>query len=437
MRHIQQIGLGVIAGSLFSVAQIAPAVAQQSTLTNAEVYRLRNQVQLLLRNQPVRPARVSDRLQPLDSLRTAQNSIAELIFNEGSIARVDQNTTFRFQSGMRRFQLPNRIAMNETVFVLENGVALIISPPGSVGSQIQTPDSRINILPVNQTAAISPSVHLANAQPFLVAMRPDRNLGNLIAQSDPPSEDSPLLPPPDRSDAVMVVHDATRGTTQVFALTQGIVVGDRDGNSSVNLAGGQTVGVSSGRVGAVQEFDLEAFYRSVPLAAGLGPGQENSVAQESPSVQASLNAVRPETLAAVRAQARRTEGFGSNFLNDALGGGVDRDFNGQRGEPSFAILEPQVTPGTFVRTGENTGTFVDNNDNQTGLGFDFNDRTITINGDPGVANSVGLSGRTASGTVVFRNGRATQIRVFGVGEDEPQIDQPYRGTLTNGIAPDR
>jgi hypothetical protein len=470
MRQIRCFGSVLLAGSLLSLISF-PAIAQQDRLTDAEVYRLRNNVQLLLRNQAPRPARVADVLVPQDSLRTALNSIAELLFNEGSIARVDQNTTFRFESGMRRFELRNRIAMNETIFVLENGTALIISPPDSVGTQIQTPESRISILPGGETAAIPTSVRsaqfpietLALETPVLVAMRlltnsslkvspsiPSSHLsiGNIssfpqfvpseLAQSDSTAD---LLPPPERSSAVMVVHDNALNSTQVFALTDGdITVGDRTGEDTVALAGGQTVAVANGQIGEVQEFDLAAFYQSVPLAAGLGPDQESIVAQESESVQVSLNAVRPETLAAVANQRNRLIGFSSTFLQDALGG-IDRDFNGQRGESSFVIINPQTTTGTFTVNRYNddvgTATFTDSNGNQIPITVDFDDRSISINGQRGISNNAGLSGDNASGTVILQNGRAIRVEVFGVNGDRPNAGQNYPGSLTTGIAPDR
>lgn len=475
VRH-QWFGYYLIAAGLLSWVSAAPATAQQQVLTDAEVYRLRNNVQLLLRNQQPRPAQLNDRLVPQDALRTALNSVAELLFNEGSIARVDANSTFRFESGMRRFQLQNRIAMNETIFILESGIALIISPPDSVGTRIQTPESQINLVPATAAAALPASGRSAQepVKPLLVAVR---GLGSetaakllsskppttiswsqaiQLAQAEAPAEipaeipaetegagadaASELLPSPDRSSAVMVVHDAAGSTTQVFALTPGVSVGERASNETIDLLGGQTVAATSGQLSEVQEFDLEAFYQSVPLAAGLGPDQESVVAQEPAAVQASLNAVRTETIAAVAAQARRLGGFANTFLQDALGS-IDREYDGQRGESSFVIIGGQETTGTFVYNEDNdSATFTaDDTGEQTIFRVDFDDETISIDGQGGgVANDIGLSGNNASGTIIFEEGRATRIEVFDVDEDEPDDGFPYRGTLTEGgIAPDR
>jgi hypothetical protein len=44
---------------------------------------------------------------------------------------------------------------------------------------------------------------------------------------------------PDRSSAVMVVHDAQNGLTQIFALTDGSTISNRSGTNAVELHGGR------------------------------------------------------------------------------------------------------------------------------------------------------------------------------------------------------
>lgn len=418
--------VGIALPALAIQSQPPGLIAQQQTLTSAELYRLQNRAQLLLYGQSPRAARLSDRLVPRDALQTSASSIAQLLFNEGSIARVDQNSTFRFTSGLRRFQLPNRIAFNETIFQLDAGAALIISPPNSVGTQIQTPEGSINIAPGPVTAM----------RPVLTALA----LPVGVAQ-----DTGDLLPPPDRSNVVMVVHDSNSGVTQVFALTAGSTVSDRSGANSVELQGGQTVGIARGQLGEVQEFDLQAFYASVPLAAGLAPDQASVIAQDPAAVQASIEAVRPALESAIRSQNRRINTFAGSFLRDALGS-IDRDYNGQRGVASSVILEPQVTPGNFEVQEYNDDTgfavFTDGAGNQTNLVVDFSDRSIRIVGPDGQlnggrSNNANLSGNNAVGTVIFENGRATRIEVFGVDGDRPDAGEVYPGTLTTGTAPDR
>jgi hypothetical protein len=259
-----------------------------------------------------------------------------------------------------------------------------------------------------------------------------------INKSSQISQNSDLFLPAQKASAVMVIHDNTRNTTQVFALTDGdIKISDQKGKKTVALQGGQTVAVRNGLVGKVQEFDLPAFYKSISLTSGLGPGQENLIAQESTPVQETLNAVRIETLAALKNQAQRFKGFTRTFLADALNG-TEGDLN-PRPSVSIRISNPQVTTGTFFRQREgNTAILIpDNNPNSpTTIGVDFDKGTVTINDNTGVKNQAGLSGNNASASVIDANGQITQIDVFGVNGEAPQRGVGYRGSLTTGVARD-
>lgn len=446
---------------VFSTAAAASMIAQQNeVLTRAEIYRLQNQVELLPFNQSPRRAELSDILVPQDAVRTATASIAELLFNEGSIARVDANTTFRFREGTRRFELPNRVAQRgwtlalkplyqlvqatgseilqrEMIFVLENGTALLMSPPNSVGTQVETPQSTVRIIAPKPVAGFEASVAPQTATP----------------QTATETTSSGLLLPPDRSSAVMVVHSQQQNSTRVFALTDGdIRVFDQSGRNSVPLIGGQTVAVANGQLGPVEEFDLEAFYRTVLLAEGLGPGQEVFVTQQPSSVQITLNAVRIETLAALRRQARDRSTFTGTFLRDALQG-VDqpfRGFDGLRGRRTELIIGGERDDGTFERSpndedGSNLvrGSFTPDptptNSEPTPIDIeaDLDSRTVRINGVSGQSSDVGLSGNNAAGTVRLDNGRVIRLEVFDVNGENPRPGQQYRGRfIRGGIQPD-
>jgi hypothetical protein len=102
---------GLMTGSLLGLVWATPALTQPDLLTRAEVYKLVNTVQLLPNQQSPRPAKLSDTLAPLDAIKTATRSRAELLFNEGSLARVGANAIFRFVPGTRSFQLRNGTAL--------------------------------------------------------------------------------------------------------------------------------------------------------------------------------------------------------------------------------------------------------------------------------------------------------------------------------------
>ncbi len=262
----------IIVGSILTVSWIAPAVAQE-TLTRAEVYKLLNQVQLLPKDQSPRPAKTADVLVPLDQLQTKTRSQAELLFNEGSLARIGSSTTFRFKPGLRRFELRGGGFKAETIFELRNGTALILTPSDSTGTTIETPENRIDVV-----ASLSP--------------------------------DQKVLPPNDTNAAVVVAYNSITKTGQVFNLTNlPVKVWNFNSTEFKILKAGETVTITNGIIGPIQTFDLQRFYQTSQLAAGLGPGQEALVSQESANVQLVLNKVRKETLAGLETQRVWIEGL--------------------------------------------------------------------------------------------------------------------------------
>lgn len=402
----------VILSTLLTWAWLTPSFAQtDKPLTRAEVYKLIPKVNLLLHNRTQRAAQKNDVIVPRDAVETGINSEAQLFFNDKSLIRVDQKTTFLFEPGLRRFKLSNLIALGEIIPNVENGRALILSPPGSVVTVVETPQSQIRILSGD------------------CAIAENQNTPNIEL-----TENNRLCKPAPKATAVMVAHHQETNTTQVFALTDGdINISDAQDKKTVALKGGQTVAIRNGMLGTPQEFDLPAFYKNISLAAGLGPGQETLLAQESTPVQETLKAIRIETLAALKNQSRRFRGFSRTFLSDALNG-TEGNLN-PRPNLSVRIINPQVITGTYYKTSENTAIFYpDNNPNApTNITVDFDNKTITIDGNTGVSNNVGLSGNNARGSVIDANGRITELEVIGVNGEQPQDNVGYRGTLTTGV----
>ncbi len=136
----------------------------------------------------------------------------------------------------------------------------------------------------------------------------------------------------------------------------------------------------------------------------------------------------------------QTEGFAPTFLREALVGREGTlEFDGQKGQASLTIQNPNTIPGVFTRTGTNTGFFTASPPASFSvpLTINFNTGTLTIGGTSGIANSFGLSGNNASGTVVLQNGQVIQLQVFGVNQREPPIPSTLPGTLTTGQIRDR
>ncbi|MGF1568400.1 MAG: FecR domain-containing protein [Nodosilinea sp.] len=222
-------------GVVLAILASSTALAQE-TLTRAQVYTVQNQVDLNRQNQGNwQPAAVGAELVPQDALRTGGQSRAELLFNEGTLVRTGENTTFRFPPGRRNFEITN-------------GSSLFMIRPGLGASQINTP------------------------QAVIVA----------------------------RGTALFVQHDERLNESVIGVLTESpagpVTVSNLRDDTTVQLGPGQFVSVANGVIGLVDQFLLPVFYSSVDLAVGLAPGQEAFVSQQSDAVQATINAVRAESI---------------------------------------------------------------------------------------------------------------------------------------------
>ncbi len=226
-------GIGMLGVGLWVQMPLAQA---QATLTSAEIYALQNDV--TLNNQSTF---VGASMVPQDALRTGARSRAELIFNEGTLVRTGEGTTFRFPAGQRSFELID-------------GSTLLMIRPGLGASRINTPEA------------------------------------NIVASGT----------------ALFVQHDAASDASVVGVLTESpagpVTVTSRDGEVSVQLNAGQFVSVANGAVGFVENFILPVFYDTVDMAVGLAPGDTAFVAQQPAAIQATLNAVRAESLPPLTAQ---------------------------------------------------------------------------------------------------------------------------------------
>ncbi len=225
------------------------SVLAQSVLNRAAVYKIRNQVEINRQNQSVwNRAKLGEAIIPQDKVRTGANSRADLLFNEGTLVRTGAGTIFRFLPNKRNFELTS-------------GAALIMIRPGQGQSNINTPEARV----VSQGTA-------------------------LFVQHDPRNNAS----------LVGVLTNSPQGAVKVS---------NANGEVTIELNAGQFVSIVNGVVGLVEYFVLPMFYETVELAAGLGTGQEQLVAAESPEVQATINAVRAEAIAPLANQVAWLKGF--------------------------------------------------------------------------------------------------------------------------------
>jgi FecR protein len=119
------LAIGIWGVVVFPLSRPANA---STPLTQAQIQDLRNLVQLIPKNTKKRPARKLDPMRPGDGLSTGRESLADLRFNDGSVARVGEQAVFQFLPKTRNFRL-------------SNGTVLLLIPPGRGQTRIQTPNA--------------------------------------------------------------------------------------------------------------------------------------------------------------------------------------------------------------------------------------------------------------------------------------------------------
>jgi hypothetical protein len=204
-------------------------------LNRAVVQNLRNQVRVLLKGKPVKPAKVQDVLVPGDALATARSSMAELRFNDKSRARVGERAMFRFVPNTRTFRL-------------DNGTVLLLIPPGRGGTNVRTP---------NASTAIRGSA--------------------LFVRHDPETTTTTVAA---LTDSQIEVENLSKSQRYVLKAGQmAVLVGDR--------------------IERVFTFDLKTFYETSELVKGLNLNIEQTSDQDDEGVvavrQETLQALRSQT----------------------------------------------------------------------------------------------------------------------------------------------
>ncbi|HEY9861250.1 MAG TPA: FecR domain-containing protein [Candidatus Obscuribacterales bacterium] len=208
-----------------SIGGLAQPAAAQTPLTRAVIQALRNRVRLMQKNRPVRSAQVSDAIAPGDALSTARASLAELRFNDGSLARVGEQAVFRFVPNARTFQL-------------SNGTMLLLIPPGRGPTGVRTP---------NAAAGIKGSA-------LFVRYIPDTDTTLVGALTNNPQ-------------GPMVIYN-------------------RDGSQSQGLRAGQLAVVVKNRIENVYDFDLNTFYETSDLVKGLNLTQKDAASPADEAIAA-------------------------------------------------------------------------------------------------------------------------------------------------------
>lgn len=379
-------GLGSVVSSTVN-AQTTCTInrGRASTLTCARIYRIVQTVRLFTRGGRTLSLTPADQtvILPEERLQTLSGSRAELQFNDGSLAWTRAGTVFEF-------------APRQRIIQLGNGAVLVVTERGAPPIRVSTAEA--NIIP--------------------------------------------------RGSAYVVQRNEETETTNVFALTENpdgllTVSSSVDGEESVELEAGETVTADETGLSAVEEFDLELFYATNPLVAGLGPNQETVVSQKPASVQQTLNSVRVETLAAVDAQ---SAGFRRTFLRTALtGADMDLDLDVRLRDDIEEVTQDlsgrYELDDDFDRDDITGFVTFEPFDDVGSVEFEFQDGELLSIDGQAIENirvsSFGLSGDSARGTIVLDNGEAIRIEVFGIGGNFDEDDDVLPGNLIRGTVPDR
>ncbi|MEH2230265.1 MAG: FecR family protein, partial [Nostoc sp.] len=196
-------------------------VSAITPLTRAEIQNLRNIVQLIPKDKlKKRPARKLDAMIPGDGLSTGRSSLADLRFNDGSLARVGEQALFQFLPKTRDFKLTN-------------GTVLLLIPPGKGQTRIQTP---------NAAAAIRGSA---------LFVRYDQQTDTTIVGA---------------------------------LTNSGIEVSNKKASQTQVLEAGQMVIIVKGEFQRLYDFDLRNFYETSQLVRELDLNRQSPVPTPDPAI---------------------------------------------------------------------------------------------------------------------------------------------------------
>ncbi|MGB5971844.1 MAG: FecR domain-containing protein [Nodosilinea sp.] len=222
--------------TMVSGVTIASPARAEVFLTWARLSISTNEVSLLSASGVSRPAAVADCFCPGETLNTSSHSKAEVLFNDGSLTRVGEQASLRFWPATRSLYL-------------SQGTAAFFVPPELGRTTVQTANATVGL---NSTAVV-------------VRYVPSRELTLVMALAT--ASDGPVL-----------ITSASTG--QEFA-----------------LYAGQMAFVSGANLQVV-EFDLQEFYHTSDLVAGLQLGNSSY----RPAADEPLAALRPDLLRALEQQ---------------------------------------------------------------------------------------------------------------------------------------
>lgn len=237
---ISQSGVWAAVLAAASGLTIAAPAAAEVPLIWASIRDSYNQVALVSARGQVRSVASPASFNPEDTLTTGVRARAEVLFNEGSLLRIGEQTRLTFWPDHRLLRL-------------SQGTAVIFVPPGQGRTVVETPTTRVGL----------------NSNGVVVRYLPSRELTLVMALADP-------------SSGPISISTAVPG--QDLALYAGQMA---------------LIGISDIQI---VEFDLQEFYQTSPLMADLQigngayrPAPNDPLAALRPDLRAALDRQTPFT----------------------------------------------------------------------------------------------------------------------------------------------
>jgi hypothetical protein len=237
---ISQRGIWATVLAVASGLAIAVPAAAGVPLTWASIRASHNQVALVSARGQARSAASPASFNPEDTLTTGAQARAEVLFNEGSLLRIGEQTSLNFWPDHRLLRL-------------SQGTAAVFVPPGQGRTVVETPTTRIGL----------------NSNGVVVRYVPSRGLTLVMALANP--------------------------------LTGPVSVSTAISGQDLALYAGQMALIGTSDIQIV-EFDLREFYQSSPLMADLHigngayrPAHDEPLAALRPELRAALDRQTPFT----------------------------------------------------------------------------------------------------------------------------------------------
>ncbi len=111
---------------------IALPAQAETPLLRATIQKVKNRVVLNPKRQAGRQAQIKDEMTPGDALQTFQKAMAELRFNDSSVARIGERAIFNFEPNTRNMDL-------------KSGTVLLLIQPGQGKTRVRTPNAAAGI----------------------------------------------------------------------------------------------------------------------------------------------------------------------------------------------------------------------------------------------------------------------------------------------------